>query len=406
MSIRIGVGVLALAAILAGCDRTPPTAGNEEAGSDAESPAAPAAQYSTERSTMDRLARRLARSMADPAFRSLLRTELDQSPFAEHKLHLQSLLRGADRRLLKEVARLDGSSEATVEADLQGAIPLEIYFPVPAHRAEWSGGPDVLVASARQDGEAPVAYDVAGRRYVLSAERPPSVPVLAVVPVETDFAQPYGPGAKAECSTCGGSGGGVPAPPGLYMTYAHFVQDFEGWLKGSPEFEFHILGQSGTSDSLKDYQCVGASAGGYSRFDQNELNWKGSVLMFSQFQLSNYKTAHPNQNFRIIALEDDDTACAIKFDGNRFKNLITTLQNSYPNLTGSKDTANAIVKFVKRANALQKILSAAYSFITTQDDLIGNAIEDVVVGVTYPGANWVIKGENNVTNGWIRLEMR
>jgi hypothetical protein len=86
--------------------------------------------------------------------------------------------------------------------------------------------------------------------------------------------------------------------------------------------------------------------------------------------------------------------------------LISTIQSQYPNLTGSKDTATTIVKYVKRANALQKILAAAYSFITTQDDLIGNAIEDVVVGVSYPGANWIVKGESNVTNGRIKLEMR
>jgi hypothetical protein len=75
-------------------------------------------------------------------------------------------------------------------------------------------------------------------------------------------------------------------------------------------------------------------------------------------------------------------------------------------LTGGKDTSSTLIKWVKRANALQKILSQAYSFITTQDDLIGNAVEDVVVGQAYPGANWIIKGENNVTNGWIKLEMR
>jgi hypothetical protein len=296
-----------------------------------------------------------------------------------------------------------------VETEAQGTIPLEVYFPVPAHRAEWAGGAEVLVASARQDREAPIAYNVRGHRQVLSPDRPPAAPVLAIVPVETDFARPLGPGAEATCTeSCGGGGGGGGSnpPAGLYMTYAHFVQDFEGWLKGDPEFEIHILGQAGTSDSLRDYQCSGANAGGYYRFDQNNLNWSGSVLLFSQTQLNSYKAAHPNQNFRVVALEDDDTACAIKFDGNRFKNLVSTLQNAYPNLTGSKDTANSIAKFVKRANALQKILSAAYSFITTQDDLIGNAVEDVVVGASYPGANWIIKGDNNVTNGWIKLEMR
>jgi hypothetical protein len=185
------------------------------------------------------------------------------------------------------------------------------------------------------------------------------------------------------------------------------VQDFEGWFKGSPEFEIHVLGQSGASDSLTDYQCAGAAAGGPYTFDQNGLDWSGRVLLFSQTQLNNYRAAHPNQNFRIIALEDDDTGCAIKFDSNRFKNLQAVLQAAYPNLTGSKDTTTSVfVKLIKRANALQKILRAAYSFITTQDDLIGNAVEDVVVGLVYPGANWIVKGDNNITNGWIKLEMR
>jgi agmatine/peptidylarginine deiminase len=30
-------------------------------------------------------------------------------------------------------------------------------------------------------------------------------------------------------------------------------------------------------------------------------------LLFTQAQLNSYKTAHPNQNFRVVALEDDDT---------------------------------------------------------------------------------------------------
>ncbi|HEX2250028.1 MAG TPA: hypothetical protein VHH32_06735 [Gemmatimonadales bacterium] len=396
---RISFAVLALAAGLAACDRPAPTAGDEDPST--PTPEGTASPHTAERGAMDRLARRIARALADPAFRGELRAELDRSPFAEHKVHLQRLLRREDGRLLREVARLSSSSEEAVEQDTRESIPLEVYFPVPAHRAAWTGGTNVLVASARTDQEAPVAYDVTGSRQVLSADRPPATPVLAVVPAETDFDRP----SYATCTTCSG-GGGTASPAGLYMTYSHFVQDFEGWLKGSPEFEFHILGQSGTSDSLRDYQCVGAAAGGYYYFDQNTLDWAGRVLLFSQTQLNNYKAAHPNQNFRIVALEDDDTGCAIKFDGNRFKNLIATLQNAYPNLTGSKDTLTSIAKIIKRANALQKILSAAYSFITTQDDLIGNAVEDVVVGVTYPGANWIIKGENNVTNGWIKLEMR
>jgi len=404
MSIRITLGALALAGALAACERSAPTAGNEEA---ASTPS-PIARYSVERDAMDRLARKLARALANPAFRSYLKAELDRSPFPEHKLELKRLLLQSDRRVLKEVAQLGGSTEAEVDTDLEQAIPLELYFPVPAHRAGWDGGTDVLVASAREDREQPIAYDVEGRRRLLSADRAPDTPVLAVVPVETDFAHPTGP-AETTCTTCGGGGGGGTSgpPPGLYMTYSHFVQDFEGWFKGDPEFEYHILGQSSTTDSLRDYQCAGGAAGGYYHFDQNDLNWTGSALLFSQAQLNNYKTAHPSQHFRIIALEDDDTGCTIKFDANRFKNVITTLQTQYPNLTGANDTTGStLVKIIRRANALQKILSAVYSFITTQDDFIGNAIEDVVVGQFYSGANWVVKGENNATNGWLKLEMR
>jgi len=40
------------------------------------------------------------------------------------------------------------------------------------------------------------------------------------------------------------------------------------------------------------------------------------------------------------------------------------------------------------------------------DEIVGNAVEDVVVGISYPGYNWIVKGENTVTNGWIKLEMK
>jgi hypothetical protein len=403
MRMRFRLGLLTLAAMFAACNRPAPTAGNEE------TTVAPAMASTQERDAMDRLARRLALALADPAFRAYVKRQLDRSPFVEHKLQLQRFLHSSGRQALHAVARLNASTEAAVEAEANRAPPLEFYFPVPAHRAAWSGGPNILVASAREDHDAPVAYDVSGRRQVLSPDVPPATPVLAIVPVETNF----GPDAPTVNQVNPPPPPPPPPapppqpPPGLYMTYSHFVQDFEGWFKGSPEFEIHILGQSGTTDSLRDYQCAGEPAGGYYRFDQNDLDWSGSVLLFSQSQLSSYKTAHPNQNFRIVALEDDDTGCVIKFDANRFKNLVATLQTHYPNLTGAKDTTGStLIRFVKRANALQKILSAVYSFITTQDDLIGNAIEDVVVGQFHAGANWIVKGENNVTNGWINLQMR
>ena len=405
MLTRIGF-IITVLAVAAACDRSEPTAPREPL---AEVPAETRDGFDpVQRAAMDRLARRMARALDDPDFRSYIKGELQASPFRENKLQLQRLLTRSDRRALRELSRLTGESEGAVQTDADAARPLEIYFPVPAHRAAWSGGPDVLVASARDDRDSPVAYDVKGRRQILSPDAPPATPVLAIVPVETDF----GPEESTALAVTPPPPTPPPPPPpppppaGLFMTYAHFVQDFEGWFKGSPEFEIHILGQSGATDSLRDYQCAGANAGASYRFDQNSLNWSGSVMLFSQSQLNSYKTAHPNQNFRIIALEDDDTGCVIKFDANRFRNMLGTIQTQYPNLTGAKDTTSGIAKYVKRANALQKILSAAYSFITTQDDLIGNAVEDVVVGQFFAGANWIVKGESNKTNGWLKLEMR
>lgn len=355
-----------------------------------------------ERQSRERLARRLALALADPDFRASVKSQLDASPVHEHKIHVQRFLKREGGRALREIARLSRDPEAAIATDAAKSVPLEMYFPVPDHRAKWDGGAGLLVATALRDGEAPVAFDTWGRRQVLSATQPPSTPVLAIEPVETDFDAP--PAPLICCATGGGS---TPTPPGLYMTASHFVQDFEGWLKGSPEYEIHILGQSGQTDSLTSYQCAGEHAGGYNAFDQNNLDWSGSVLLFTQMQLDSYRSQHPNQNFRILAVEDDDGACTIRMDNNRFKTFITVLQNSYPNLTGGKDTiTSGIGKIVKRANALQKILRAAYSFITTQDDLIGNAVEDIVTGEFHTGFNWIVKGESNATNGWIKLQMK
>jgi hypothetical protein len=417
MSRRPYLAIVALLAGAAGCsDRADhePTAPSDTPESSAAAPsqvegARAARSDRAGRAAEERLARRIGLALADPGFRAYLKDALDRSPVVEHKLHFQRLLRGTDRRAIGALARAGGDAEAAVDADASAATALELYIPVAAHRAAWRGGDDILVATARDDREPPVAFDVRGKRRLLSPDAPPGVPVLALVPAETDFDAAEVGLMLPEDGTGGGGGGGTPAPtitPGLYMTASYFVEDFEGWLKGSPEYEIHVLGQSGASDSLTSYQCAGEHAAGKYAFDQNNLNWTGNVLLFSQMQLINYRSAHPNQNLRILALEDDDGACQIRLDGDRFKTLQTTLQNLYPNLSGGKDSALAIGKIFKRANALQRILRAAYSWLTSQDDLIGNAIEDVVVNEYHAGANWVVRGDNNVTNGWLKLQMR
>ncbi len=419
MSGRIRFTFLALLAALTACaDRSAtPTAADDPALS-----AAKAAAPVGDRQRLEQLARRLARALSEPAFRRRLKQDLDRSPIRDHKLHFQRLLAEGAQPAAADIARATGASTSSVTAEALGAPALELYLPVPEHRAHWAGDGNVLVATALHDHEAPVAFDPAGHRLVLDADTPPTTPVLALVPVETDFdaagpavgeqvvevcpqAVPAGPSGGVQAQACSGAGGSGPRP-GLWMTAASFVGTFEGWLKGSPEFELHMLGQAGATDSLRDYQCSGEKQSVPYWFDQNTTTWTGSVLLASQAQLDAYRTQHPGQSMRVVVIEDDDTACQIKMDANGVKTLLSLIDSYYNSNTAGRDTTTGLARVWNRAKAIQKILQAVWSFITTQDEFVGNAVQDAVAGEFKPGYNWIVKGENNVTNGALKLEMR
>lgn len=351
----------------------------------------------------ERLARLFAGALRSPEFRAYLKAQLDSSPFPEHKLQLQTFLAARGQRALRDLAEQNGTTVADVQREAGAAIPLELYLPVPAHRAAWQGDEDVLVATAILDHEPPVAFAPDGRRSILSPDTPPATPVIAVVPVETDFTTPPD---RATCLDCSGGGGGsTTGTIGLFMTKAHFDGDYEGWLKGNPEYEIHVLGQSGSTDSLTDYQCAGEHAGGPYAFDQNSNDWSGSVLLFSQQQLDGYKAAHPGQALRILALEDDDTACKIVTNKDDLNRIFQFADSVYSKRTGGRDTTTSSGKYYRNAKVLRDLWTLIASFIKTNDDLIGTAIEDAVVGSFYPGFNWIVKGNNNITHGWLDLEI-
>jgi hypothetical protein len=387
---------MALAAVLVftGCtDRTSPDLTIESTQASRDMPAA----------ARERLARRIALALADDEFRAQLKQDLDRSPVREGKLHLQRYLSSSHARATGDIARLTRESNTVVDLDARRAPALELYLPVPAHRAAWTGDDRILVATTGDERQPPVAFSPRGERFVLSPTGPPEIPVLALVPVESDFDQI----AREPHFQGGNTGGGSAPPPGLYMTNSHLVETFESWVKGSPEIEVHLLGQAGSTDSLTSYSCAAGTASGYYRFDQNSLDWSGNVLLINQTQLNSYKAAHPNQNLRVFVVEDDDTSCQIKTDPARFSNLVKAVEAAYPMFTGGRDsTSGSLQKIWKRANAIQRILKALASLIKTNDELVGNAVESSVVGESYPNGNWIIKGDNNKTNGWIKLVMK
>ena len=384
--------ILALAAALAlgACtDRTSPDPITESPHASRDTPAA----------ARERLALRVARALASEPFRAALKRDLDRSPVREGKLHFQRYLT-SHAYASGEIARTAGASSAAVGLDLSRAPELELYLPVPAHRAAWKGDDRILVATVGDERQPPVAFTTSGERLVLDPALPPALPVLALVPVETDF------DVDPARLLGGPTGGGSTPPAGLYMTHSHLVESFESWVKGAPEIEVHMLGQSGSTDSLTSYACAGGASAGYYRFDQNELDWSGNVLLISQTQLNSYRAAHPKQSFRVFFVEDDDTPCQIKADPARFSKLVKAVEAVYPTIAGGRDSTSGIGKLWKRAHAIQQILKALASLIKTDDELIGNAVESAAAGETYPNSNWVIKGDGNRTTGWVRLVMK
>lgn len=382
------------------------------AGSDA-----PSQRVSRQQVTNELLARRFAIALRDDAFRATVARSLKQSRMPEGKIHLQGFLGGNRGAMRHRLAELSAESHSAIDADLSASPALEIYLPVPQHRSAWRGDLNVLVATADRDGDAPIAFTPAGQRLVLDPDRPPHTPVIALGRAESRFGEPGL--AFNQCAGCfqdpsgggsgsGGSGGGTPSltSGGLYMTYATFDQTFESWLKGDPEFEVHILGQDGGSNRMTSYQCAGEKAGGPYQFDQNSTTWSGSVLLFSQAELNAYKAQYPNQGVRVFVLEDDDGACVIKTDSARVDRMFQQIVATYGDLTGGKDTTLFSVKTFKKAFSVLKLLQSVWSVITTADDVVGTAIEDAVAGEYHPGANWIVKGENTITHGALRLEMR
>lgn len=427
MSPRHTLAALALLATAVGCADHDPSAPTEGAGA-ASGPeaAAPAVSGSAEATRMERQARRLARALADPSLRQYLHSQLRESPVVEHKLHFQRLLIRDGRRVATAMAKADGGAESAVLADAADGITAEVYFPVPGQLERWDGGSGLLVATALGDRDVPVAYDTRGQRVLLDPRTPPATPVLALVPQESDFDQ--SPGSRGvicgvdDCGTSGGGGtstgggnggpGGSPSSQSLYLTRAQFVDSFEGWLKGGPEFELHVLGpaSAGDTSSMVSYQCVGEHAPAGYTWDMNSTNWNGTAKVFTQTQMDALEQANPGRSYLIMALEDDDTACQIKMGQDRIADMFAALKNAYQSYIGVKDikvvTINGVTRIIVAARSAAKLFAALANVIKTNDDLIGIAVADSVIGRTSPVGHWAVMEGTSKINGWLNLEMR
>lgn len=424
---RQRLAALALLAAVAACadhDPSAPGAPFEAPGPEASPPAEPGGP---EQARLQRQARRLARALNRPEFREYLRGQLLASPEAEHKLNFQRFLDRDGRRALRALSDADGEPESEITADALEGMAAEVYFPVPGQLEQWAGGPDVLVATAIRDHEAPVAFDTKGRRQVLSPEAPPNRPVLALVPLETDFDRPAGPSRViCDINTCpdGGSGGGggsgsgtgtpSASPPmrSLHLTKAWFASDFEGWLKGKPEYELHVLGPNTTSDSTNmiTYQCVGEHAPPGYYWDMNSTSWIGDALVFTAAQMDAFNLKFPGKSYVLMVIEDDDTPCVIKTNEDRFGSAFKALKDAYNSYIGLKDvqviTIDGLARIITAARNGAGLINAIANIIKSNDDMIGVAVRDSVAGRSSTLGNWAVLNGPTVLNGWLNLEMR
>jgi len=356
----------------------------------------------------ERLAQRLATALSDPATRAALARRLEQSHAPEGKLQFQALVRADGGTLLTALASRGATSATELLADLEAAHGLELYLPVETHRAQWHGSTDYLVATLQQDGDAPVAFDPTGRRMLLDPNTPPATPVIALVPQETDFT-----GGRPElASTCfdlcapvgGGSSGSLLLSAGLTITQSHFDDDYESWLKGKPEFEYHVYGLGDNGETVQ-LACTGERAGGAYAWDQNDLNWSGSAMLLSESDRAAYEAQHPGAPVRIVAYEDDDESCVARVDANRVGTLLLAVDAAYKSVTSGK-VEPWLFRGIKAAPSVFALLQAVRNVITSADDLIGTAVESTVAGTAPGGANWVVKTDGTRTTGWFTTQYR
>jgi hypothetical protein len=407
--------VAAAAFTLSGCDNGTPMAPGAV---DAPGPArqAVSAVDPAQRARSEGLARRVAVALADPEARAEVYRALHGSVFREGKVHFQRLLRAPGRRALKGLARASAIPESQLLAEADQAVPLELYLPVRAHRQAWTGGSEYLVATALADHEAPVAFDSRGRRSVLSPDVPPAIPVLGLVPVETDFDRP--PALGAECQDCGsggsggGTAGGLPSlgNQNLTLSYAWFKGDFEGWLKGDPEYELHVLSPDTTApDALKSLQCIGEYAPVGYRWNQDTHSWTGSALVLKGTQMDALESRFPGQGWMVMALEDDDTACDIRMNRDLVGDLLKAAEAVYKSYKGLKDVKVTTPDGVKRIVAAGKqaltLWTAAAALIKTNDEMIGFAIRDTVAQMSHSIGNYALMREG-VNYGWLKLDVK
>jgi hypothetical protein len=389
--VAAGAALLAILGVAACSDRTGTTLPTEGA----QSASAGAADSAAVRAAGEKLAKTMAVSLRDASVRGILHRAFSSSPVLEGKLHLGTYLRGEGKALLLAMARASGSTEAGILALVDQAGSHEFYLPVEAHRALWKGGSNVIVASQIKDHTAPIGFDAAGQRLVLSAETPPSVPVIALIPAESFDAQgnPHARGMPR-----GASHHGAPTYnhsttgtmwTGLWVNYVYIPGDYEAWARGAPEYEMYL--ERGANRTK--IRCAAEPS-------VEPFRWNMDGTTYDADFLVGWDQETPTlEGLLIYVYEDDDTECKVQVNKDYVKLAAEALSNA-----GSAWKAVGERQWEQAAVAFKHAAVAFWSIVSGSDEFVG--VISVDGDVTTAPRRALIKSENAVDRGWVDLQWK
>jgi hypothetical protein len=357
----------------------------------------------TPESALDSLALSLAMTLGEPGGRSMLLRELRGSPFKERKVDFKRVMR-SQGDLREGVA-----SRVPDRLDIMlSALPeIEMYLPVPSHRSAWKGGSNLLVAWQLDEWTDPVGYDLAGNRVALSVEAPPDVPVLVLVPAETDFSRPP-TGAAAVVSQTSFDQPAAASPAwcddtnhtssgDVRLICVEILDLKESWPRGDPEIELHVEGlqlPSNLSDNTaRSLQCRPSS--------QDDHQWSGTLPAVSEQWFAGRRLSDsPSRDGVILTFwEDDSTSCVIDTSFNWWQTLV---------LAGTSYATYQIGLTIPAGNlrALTGLLGVygGFSAIVSLGTVITGGGDDIIGNIHFGGGQdlpWSIRDENGNYNGQV-----
>lgn len=227
---------------------------------------------------LDEMAKQVAQFCKAGTFRTFVRTSIAKSKNTEQILVFNDFLDRAVKQKsmpagLPQFRSFAHKAKGRLKASgLNSLEGYNLYFPVAGHRKKWRGEEDILVAYVpfeEREGKDPLwAYSVSsGKKVKLDPRRPPSKPVLVLVPEEHETLSPQdnqyrAPTTAAEKLPLGAQRSSQKSPPAteksasaastsngyLSLGYLTIKRDGEPWYRGDPEiYLMYVLIRNGNS---------------------------------------------------------------------------------------------------------------------------------------------------------------